>query len=185
MKKVTTTDLRTIRTRKLIHETFEDMLKEMDMTEVTVKALCERAGINRKTFYCHYDSIDALQQEIMLELIQDLRAMLKNGHPHTFRETMASIFVYLCNLPGWYRNMLCAKDSPIAKQLMMQLVDDRLGQYRDTTKADRLKYYLKFRYIAAAHSELFRTWNEFHDAMSIEEFVDIATGLICEGEEYI
>lgn len=41
-------DLRVIRTRKLIHDAFMGMVGEMDLAKITIKDLTQRAGINRK-----------------------------------------------------------------------------------------------------------------------------------------
>ena len=48
------TDRRVLRTRAVIKETAKQMICEMDAEKITVKALAERAGIHRKTFYLHY-----------------------------------------------------------------------------------------------------------------------------------
>ena len=49
-------DLRVTRTREAIHSTFKEMICETDYDKITIKKLTERAGINRKTFYLHYNS---------------------------------------------------------------------------------------------------------------------------------
>ena len=46
------TDLRVVRTRKLIRDAFMDMVGEVGVARITVKDLAERAGINRKSFLC-------------------------------------------------------------------------------------------------------------------------------------
>ena len=53
-------DLRSKRTKEFIRKTFEEMICEMDFEQITVKELTERAMINRKTFYLHYDSLDEI-----------------------------------------------------------------------------------------------------------------------------
>ena len=45
------TDLRVIRTKKLIKDAFFSLIEEQGFEGVTVKQLTERAGINRGTFY--------------------------------------------------------------------------------------------------------------------------------------
>lgn len=35
-----------------------DMLRDRQLSEVTIKELCERAGVSRPTFYRHFDSIE-------------------------------------------------------------------------------------------------------------------------------
>ena len=49
-----TEDLRVQKTIDAIQKTFEDMICEMDYEKITVKELCERARINKKTFYRYY-----------------------------------------------------------------------------------------------------------------------------------
>ena len=63
-------DLRARRTKAFIRKTFEEMICEMDFEHITVKELTERAMINRKTFYLHYDSLDDLLLEMQNETAQ-------------------------------------------------------------------------------------------------------------------
>ena len=57
-------DLRVIKTKEIIRNTFKNMILEMDYDYITIKELTERAKINRKTFYLHYESLDDLLLEI-------------------------------------------------------------------------------------------------------------------------
>ena len=185
MKKVITTDLRTIRTKNSIHTAFQEMAANTDIEHITVKELAEQAGINRKTFYSHYDSIEALEQELMRELIHQIYRIIQNEQPHEFRDTLANIYRYLCGLPVWYRNLICVKDSPLGQQIFMELMDGYLSRYQKDIDPAQMKEYMKLRYFAAASVELFRTWHGSCCTMSVEEFVSTATGLICYGEAYI
>ena len=185
MKKVTTTDLRTIRTKNSIHTAFQEMAANTDIEHITVKELAELAGINRNTFYSHYDSIEALEQELLRDLIHEIYRIIQNEQPHEFRDTLANIYRFLCGLPVWYRNLICLKDSPLGQQIFIELMDVYLSQYKNDITPAQMKEYMKLRYIAAASIELFRTWHESCNTMPVEEFVTTATGLICYGEEYI
>ncbi len=64
-------DLRVKRTRQLLRTAFRDLVAEGDISRITVKALTERAGINRKTFYLHYETLDLFYDEIMTEIMDD------------------------------------------------------------------------------------------------------------------
>lgn len=44
------------------------MFIKMDYEKITVKQLCEKAMINRRTFYLHYESIDDILNEILSEM---------------------------------------------------------------------------------------------------------------------
>lgn len=57
-------DLRVEKTIDAIQATFKQMMLEMDFDKITVKALCERARINKKTFYRYYPAIEYLLVEV-------------------------------------------------------------------------------------------------------------------------
>ena len=64
MDKTKQEDLRVRKTKEAIRRTFEDMICEMDYEKITVKELTDRAMINRKTFYLHYETLDDLLEEL-------------------------------------------------------------------------------------------------------------------------
>ncbi len=53
-------DRRLVRTKKAIISALIELLTEKDLSEITVTELTERAQINRKTFYLHYDRIESI-----------------------------------------------------------------------------------------------------------------------------
>ncbi len=61
-------DKRVQRTDKALKDAFRSLSKTNSFQEITVKKLTEKAGINRKTFYLHYDSIDDFQNTFVNEL---------------------------------------------------------------------------------------------------------------------
>lgn len=67
-------DLRTIKTKKNIKNAFLELMKEKSYQSITVKDIAERAYINRKTFYCHYETKDDLYSEITNELTDSLQS---------------------------------------------------------------------------------------------------------------
>lgn len=54
-------------TRRAIKETFIQMLDERPLSSITVKDIVERCGINRNSFYYHYQDLPALIEEIVKE----------------------------------------------------------------------------------------------------------------------
>ncbi|MFR9208180.1 MAG: TetR/AcrR family transcriptional regulator [Lachnospiraceae bacterium] len=59
-----TTDHRTRVTKMLIRKAFTDLLKQKPIQSISIKELCESAGINRGTFYSHYSDIYDLLKQI-------------------------------------------------------------------------------------------------------------------------
>lgn len=54
-------------TRKAIKETFLKLLDERPLNEITVKDIVEECGINRNSFYYHFQDMPALLEEIIRE----------------------------------------------------------------------------------------------------------------------
>jgi AcrR family transcriptional regulator len=48
------TDLRVIRTKKMIKESFIDLIQEKGYESITIRDIADHALINRATFYLHY-----------------------------------------------------------------------------------------------------------------------------------
>lgn len=52
-------------TASLFDEALIILLEQKDIDYITVKEICERAGVNRSTFYLHYESINDLLNETL------------------------------------------------------------------------------------------------------------------------
>lgn len=50
-------------TATTMDEALIEMLKKKEYKYITVTDICNKAGVNRSTFYLHYDSIDDLLKE--------------------------------------------------------------------------------------------------------------------------
>ena len=70
-------DQRTRLTRMLIRQAFTSLLKEKPVQSISVKELCERAGINRGTFYAHYTDIYDLMRQMEDEMMADIQTALR------------------------------------------------------------------------------------------------------------
>ena len=55
-------------------EAFLKLLEEKDFAYITVKEICERAGVNRSTFYLHYETVNDLLTESARYIINKLIA---------------------------------------------------------------------------------------------------------------
>ena len=47
-------------TALLFDEALIELLNQKDIEYITVKEICKKAGVNRTTFYLHYETIDDL-----------------------------------------------------------------------------------------------------------------------------
>ena len=77
-------------TQTLIRKAFTDLLAKKPIESISVKELCQAAGINRGTFYAHYRDLYDLRSHMEDELIADLQqalAPLMEGAPSPLEVT--------------------------------------------------------------------------------------------------
>ena len=68
-------DKRTVRgerSKTALKSAFIDLLETMEPEEISVVELCSKAGLNRSTFYAHYDYKDLMIREILRENLSDV-----------------------------------------------------------------------------------------------------------------
>ena len=62
-------DLRVIKTKNIIRKSFIELAQKFGYQKITIKDLCDKAMINRNTFYLHYQNKDDLVREMVNETI--------------------------------------------------------------------------------------------------------------------
>ncbi|MDR2392733.1 MAG: TetR/AcrR family transcriptional regulator C-terminal domain-containing protein [Treponema sp.] len=69
-------DRKTRYTRKVLADSLIELMKDKPFIKITIKELCEKADINRTTFYAHYHDQDDLLQQIEEETLGYIEDML-------------------------------------------------------------------------------------------------------------
>lgn len=63
-------------TKMLLRKAFVELLLNKPIQSISIKELCDTAGINRGTFYKHYTDIYDLLHQIEEEMLEDFKAAL-------------------------------------------------------------------------------------------------------------
>ena len=67
-------DIRIEKTKTAIHNTFLELRSKKPLEKITIKELCEKAQINKSTFYSHYKDIydlsDQLETDVVASVIE-------------------------------------------------------------------------------------------------------------------
>lgn len=72
-------DLRMEKTKRSIINSFIEMRSKKDIEKITVKELCEKAQINKSTFYSHYHDIYDLSEQLETEVVNSIIEQM--NHP--------------------------------------------------------------------------------------------------------
>lgn len=68
---MTASESRYFNTARKMNKAFILLLDEKDYEYITIKDICRKAGVNRSTFYLHYENINALVVETFVNLLKD------------------------------------------------------------------------------------------------------------------
>lgn len=73
-------DLRVQRTKKAILDTFFSLLEEKHFSNITIIDICEKALINRGTFYTHFEDKNQLLEKIVYDMMMNFDAEVDKVH---------------------------------------------------------------------------------------------------------
>ena len=101
-------DRRVERTKDAIRAVFKDMVCELPYEKITVKEIAERAGINRNTFYLHYDSPDDVLHEIQTEHSDRYSALIAGyDYKNDGAVLVRSFFEYMEAQDEFFKKVTC------------------------------------------------------------------------------
>lgn len=128
LSKSNKTDLRILRTRRLIEEAFKELMENKGIDDVTVRDIATKAMINRATFYAHFADKYELFGFIVRDSFRDFLDEILKGLPLFSEGNMAilitAIFDYMGTLNTTCHKHPRAKYSPIVEaQVQSQLYD--------------------------------------------------------------
>lgn len=89
-------DQRTVLTKRLLQEGLLRLLKKKEMGKIRVTELCAESGINRATFYRHYQQPRDILTEMRREVFRDIQALVEKDasekDPLRWLEAVCSYF---------------------------------------------------------------------------------------------
>jgi len=83
------------RTERLIADTLNQLLEEKPLNKISVKELVERCGINRNTFYYHFQDIPSLLEQIVKERADEI--IRDHGRTGSLEDCVQLIIRYCCS----------------------------------------------------------------------------------------
>lgn len=115
-----TEDLRVRRTIESIKHAFEEMICEMNYEDITVKELCDRARINKKTFYYYYSSLDALTAELQSTMSKSyLEKIADYKIPDDLDKINREFFLFSASQGEMYDKITCSSRYNIIRNKMI------------------------------------------------------------------
>ena len=176
-------DLRVIKTIEAIKAAFEELICEKDYDRITVKDLCDRARINKKTFYHYYETLDALLAEMQAELSSSYIDRVKDYIlPDELDKVNREFFLYSEGKGLAYEKITCSGGySSIRQDMIDTVIANTWGKSKQFLKLDPLKQKLLINYINTVSIGSYRQWVADGKQMPLEEIIQLSNALICQG----
>lgn len=83
------------KTQKNIENIFLNLLKEKDISDISVSLICSIANINRSTFYLHYNNVYDLLEQIEYKMIIKLTKQLNSNNNPLDSDSKRYLLPYL------------------------------------------------------------------------------------------
>ena len=105
---------RTQYTRRMLQDALIELLADKPLARITVRELCERADVNRSTFYAHYTSIEDLLHDIEEDAIAWVGTALQQLLEQPDAEGVGHVIERICQYIADNRSHLRVLMSPKA-----------------------------------------------------------------------
>lgn len=146
--------------QELLHQALLVLLKEKPLNKITIRELCATAGVNRTTFYNHYQS----PEDILRELVQQYTFSLSklfDSPDHTFLSVITHVLELMARSRSQILPLMQALPGAYLSESILALpqVDQQLTLALDAS--GKLTYKQELRtFILAGSSRLITDWLE-------------------------
>jgi AcrR family transcriptional regulator len=172
----------------LIRKAFMELLRQKPIQSISIRELCDQAGINRGTFYTHYTDIHDLLRQIEDEMMADFeKAMepLLTSQEESFNPVAISTGIFQClkdnsdlctvTLSDYGDKQFALRLINMGRERCMALY---LKYFKDATPKD-IEYYYAF--VSAGCIGLLRKWLDDGMTSSAGEIAQMAENIMMYG----
>lgn len=179
-------DRRVKYTRMVLEASLIELLQKKHIDKISVKEICEKADINRSTFYAHYSDPNNLLQTIVQSVLSELNAYLdnfsykKNGTESI--QIISRIFDYIIANADRFKVILGENgDIGLQKKIMMLVQQKGMREWWNHIELDEelIEYLLLFGVNGSIG--IVQKWLQSGMKQSAVEMAEIITNLTLRG----
>lgn len=180
---------RVLHTKQLIKNMFIDLYINRSIDGISVREVTDKAGLNRGTFYIHYQDIYDLLDEIEDEILDDLNKMIsklkdftaQNANLETIRPVLVQALGYVKDKSKYFKALLGANGSPSFLKKVKQVAKlNFLDKLKDENRLGEFSDYM-VEYIVAANVGIIVYWLETGMKISADELTNLMSRIMLSG----
>lgn len=170
-------------TKKAIKKAFVELLDKQPLNKISVRSIVEVCGINRNSFYYHFQDIPALIEEIFMDEVEAL--IEKYPTIYSLNEFVDTVYQELLKNKNAILNIFNSVNRDIFEQYTMKLFDSAVTRYVNIAFEDiKMNEQDKRICILSIKYELFGSMIEYcsnglkeRDIEDIHRLLDICKGV--------
>lgn len=160
-------------TKRLLKEALISCLNEKKIEDITIKELTTRAGINRSTFYLHYDNQQGLLKELEQDFINELMNHFSNiTTSYTTIEVIQELLEYIRVNKDTTKVLLCKNENIDLQKNILALVFSLFKEKISFNLEPSLAEYV-YRYLLMGSYAVITAWLENDFNIGIKEISEL------------
>ena len=166
-------DTRVQYTKHIFSKTLIELLKEKPISKITVKEICDLAGLNRGTFYLHYDSPESLLKDVEETFVEEHRKKLFSFWRENRNISMMEVmFTFIEESEDFFKVLLSPNgDLNFVINIMDQTKDQIVNEWlEEFPKYSREDCEFVFDYVTSGSTRSIINWLNSENKMPVKEF---------------
>ena len=169
-------------TKEAIREAFKSLVCELSYEKVTVKAIADRARINRNTFYLHYETTDDVLREIQAEHSAEYIGRVKNlTYTENLGELVRNFFEYNEAQDDFFKRVTCDSRFDYIREGMQKKVSAHTHEKSASLREKDASIQNIVRAYTTTVLTLYRQWVADGRKIPMGEMIALATTLLESG----
>lgn len=187
------TDLRVVRTKKLIKEAFITLIQKKGFDALTIQDIADQAFINRATFYLHYQDKYDLLEQICDTYLKELINIINNPFQlenekikgQMIETTLKKVFENIEKNLDFYKVMLGPNGIPDFSNRVEQSLFDKFKANFITVVGDLNKLEIPadflIKYISSGYIGVIKWWLNTDNQYAPQYMADYLTKIVTKG----
>ena len=143
-----------------IETAFLTLILNHKYEDITTSQICKQAGVNRSTFYCHYDDINDLIIKIEAKFAKSMATIFNFGERQT-HEAFIEMFRFIKENKYFYKAFLNIPYATLAETNIKIDVLKNIGKNAKIDKSKTMAIFYRASFFGAGIKEMCRLWLQF------------------------
>ena len=155
-----------------IETAFLTLILNHKYEDITTSQICKQAGVNRSTFYCHYNDINDLIIKIENKFAKGMASIFNYGERQN-HEAFVEMFTFVKDNKYFYKAFLNIPYATLAETTTKIDVLKHIGENTKIDKSNPMAIFYRASFFGAGIKEMCRLWLQFDCKESPEEMAQL------------